>query len=704
MILDAFIDKEKILWIGTKKNGLFNLPIQNFSLYNWNNRSKLNHVSKQDAETHILTHDNSIVKAKFENGTPQFSELYQTNSKKLNCAFVEHEEQIYFGTDNGMYLYFSKTKTEYAFQELSNRKVTDIAQLPNGNLIIIANNKLFKYNEKYYKFVPFDGLENFSINSIQKLDDQLYLLGKENIYVLKHSGFSSIFNQTKQATEHNFVHLSNADSSRLWLSTTSSGLFQWNSKTKELIGFNESRKLPDTCIAHSVQIGDLLWIAAKNGIIQYDLVQNSYSFFGERYFDTPNFLPFVIKNGKSLFAVSNLGLHKYFDLKSEKKKVSNLSITQVMVKGIPIEMDTNFEIKSNDFPIEFNFQAISFKDKIYYQYALSGENEHWSKPTLSNSVSYNGLSEGQYTFRVRTYDPINETTLENLKITFIVKPPFWQTIMFVYLLLGVIGLVISIFYLVRIWRLKNQKRILQRLVDEKTYALTVQNQHIEQFSYSLSHDLKNPINNIKGLIEIMEEESGEEQTEIRKMLMNSALLLEDKIKTTLNTIKQIQANKKNVEQLNFEEIFELVKRSLLILIKENDVKFMIDFRTQSILYNPSILESIFYNMISNSIKYGQKNQQTVIRLSAYKENGQTHLIFEDNGIGFDTEKDLDKVFSIFERVNENDQTSGMGIGLYMIKQMIELNGGSLTVESEINVGTKFFVTLKPMEKETKDSE
>lgn len=273
--------------------------------------------------------------------------------------------------------------------------------------------------------------------------------------------------------------------------------------------------------------------------------------------------------------------------------------------------------------------------------------------------------------------------------------------MFVYLLLGVIGLVVFIFYLVRIWRLKTQKLTLERMVDEKTYTLTAQNQHIEQFSYSLSHDLKNPINNIKGLVEIMEGAPEEDQKEIRKMLMNSAMLLEDKIKATLNTIKQMQANKKNVEKLYFEAIFDIVKRSLLILIRENDVRFIVDFRAKTILFNASVLESIFYNLISNSIKYGPKNKQIVIKLTSYTENGLTKLIFEDNGIGFDTQKDLDKVFSIFERVNENDQTGGMGIGLYMIKQMIELNGGSLNVESKVNVGTKFFVSLKPMDQEKK---
>ena len=700
-LLSVFVDKENILWIGTKNSGLFNLALQNFPLYSWNYLHKLNHSYQLNSETYFLTYNNSIVKLTFREGEPRFNEIYRTNSKTLNCGVLLPGRELYYGTNTGMYLYFEETNTEYSFRELANKNVTDIEKLDNGNLIIIANNKLYEYKSYNNKIQLFSGLENFKVNSIQKINNIIHLLGKGDVMRYKNNKFSSLFTVKHKVKDLNFVHLSEPSQSGFWMSTSSNGLFRWKSATTELVDFNKNRKLPYTSIVQTYQSGNTLWITTQHGVIEYDLKLNSYQFFGERYFNKPNFLPFIIQNKTNTYAVSNLGLFEYFDSDKKNSKVSNLSIVQIAVKGIPIDIDTNFEIENNDFPIEFNYQSISFKDKIYYQYALSGENPNWSTPTLNTSVSYNSLPKGDYTFKVRTYDPINEVTLENIELKFTVKPPFWQTIMFVYLLLGVIGLVVFIFYLVRIWRLKTQKLTLERMVDEKTYTLTAQNQHIEQFSYSLSHDLKNPINNIKGLVEIMEGAPEEDQKEIRKMLMNSAMLLEDKIKATLNTLKQMQANKKNVEKLYFEAIFDIVKRSLLILIRENDVRFIVDFRAKTILFNASVLESIFYNLISNSIKYGPKNKQIVIKLTSYTENGLTKLIFEDNGIGFDTQKDLDKVFSIFERVNENDQTGGMGIGLYMIKQMIELNGGSLNVESKVNVGTKFFVSLKPMDQEKK---
>ena len=94
-------------------------------------------------------------------------------------------------------------------------------------------------------------------------------------------------------------------------------------------------------------------------------------------------------------------------------------------------------------------------------------------------------------------------------------------------------------------------------------------------------------------------------------------------------------------------------------------------------------------------KYGSDERQKIVKITSEKiENDSIQLVFEDNGIGFDLEKDREKVFSIFERVH--DQATGTGIGLYMVKQMIELNGGTIMVHSKINEGTVFKIILGKM--------
>lgn len=697
-IQTAFIDRENIIWIGTNENGIFSLPLQNFPSYTWKIDENLNYSYRQNSESYLLTYDHHIIKAKFYKGKPIFSKVLTSENRNLKCALFQNGNELYYGTDKGLYLYFSGTNTEYSYKELNGKNISHIEKIGGGNLLIIADKKIYRYLVYNNEMKLLNGFENFEANSIQKIDRNIYVLGNENIYRVSNKNLTSIFKDKSAVKGSNFVHISKSENEKHWLSSSGNGLFLFDLSNDSLVNFNKQRNFPYTSILNTTQDNNTLWITTKNGITNFNLPLNAYQFYGDKYFEKPKFLNFTVPFKNQSYVVTNKGLVKHYDTKIFKPQEPNLSFIKILVSGKKIKIDTVFSVGYNDFPVEFSFQSISFKNKIFYQYKLDEINENWSSATLNTSVQYEKLEPGDYTFRVRTYDPINKIALDELIQKFTVKPPFWKTAAFVYLIIGLLAILIFIFYLIRLWRLKKQKVKLERMVDEKTFVLTAQNQNIEQFSYSLSHDLKNPINNIKGLVEIMEGTKDEEQEEIRKMLMNSAILLEDKIKATLNTIKQMQANKKNVELLKLDTVFENVKRSLLIMIRESNVKFIVDFKVKSIFHNASILESVFYNMISNSIKYGPNDKQTIITINSYRKDDKTVIVFEDNGKGIDLENDMDKLFSIFERIDENDETTGTGIGLYMVKQMIELNGGSIAVESEVTKGTKFFVSLSPMEK------
>ena len=695
----AFVDRENILWIGSEELGLLSLPLQNFASYTWNSDEKLKHSYKLSDGIYLLTYNNSIIRAKFNNDKPTYAQIFSSEERNLNCAIYQYGNELYYGTDKGLFLYFNETRSEFSFKELSNKNVTYIEKIGNGNLVIIADNRVYRYLVYNNEMKIFAGFENFKANAIKKIGREIYILGEGGIYKIKNKSLIPFLEEKENIKNSDFVHISTSNKDSYWLSTSSNGIFYYDSKKDSLVNFNKQKNFPYTSILNTTQNENTLWITTRNGITNFNLELNAYQFYGEKYLERPSFLPYTIETKKGSYVLAESGLIKHYDSKVFKSKESNLSIIKILVSGKKITIDSSFQIGYNEFPIEFNFQSISFKNKIFYQYWLEGVDKGWSTATLSTIAKFEeSLPPGDYTFRVRTYDPINKIALDEIKQRFTVKPPFWKTAAFVYLMIGVLAFLIFVFYLIRVWRLKKQTEKLERMVDEKTFVLTAQNQNIEQFSYSLSHDLKNPINNIKGLVEIMEGTEGQEQEEIRKMLMSSAVLLEDKIKATLNTIKQMQANKKNAELLHFDVIFEQVKRSLLIMIRESNVKFNIDFKVKSIYHNISILESVFYNMISNSIKYGPEDKRTKISISSYRKEDKTVLIFEDNGKGIDLENDMDKVFSIFERVDKNDETTGTGIGLYMVKQMIELNGGNIAVESEIGKGTKFHITLTPMEK------
>jgi hypothetical protein len=100
---------------------------------------------------------------------------------------------------------------------------------------------------------------------------------------------------------------------------------------------------------------------------------------------------------------------------------------------------------------------------------------------------------------------------------------------------------------------------------------------------------------------------------------------------------------------------------------------------------------VFYNLISNSIKYVQEGQAPTLSIWSEIKNNQIKLHFKDNGLGIDMEKNGAQLFGLYKRFNNNSE--GNGIGLYMVKTQLESMGGSIEAKSKLNEGTEFVITL-----------
>jgi signal transduction histidine kinase len=102
----------------------------------------------------------------------------------------------------------------------------------------------------------------------------------------------------------------------------------------------------------------------------------------------------------------------------------------------------------------------------------------------------------------------------------------------------------------------------------------------------------------------------------------------------------------------------------------------------------SYLHIIFFNLISNSLKYRQPTVPPMIKITSRKENDKIVLLFEDNGIGIDLSKVGEHVFGLYKRFH-TDKADGKGMGLYMVKTQVESMGGKISISSEVNTGTQF---------------
>jgi PAS domain S-box-containing protein len=222
-----------------------------------------------------------------------------------------------------------------------------------------------------------------------------------------------------------------------------------------------------------------------------------------------------------------------------------------------------------------------------------------------------------------------------------------------------------------------------------TSDLIQQNKDLQQFAYIVSHNLRAPVANIVGVTNILLEEdlSNEQRDEFMEGLSGSVQKL-DEVIIDLNNILQVKHHlKENKEQVNFLHLVDDIKSS--IGADDHVVKIRCDFEeVPEIDTLKSYMHSIFYNLISNSIKFRKQNEAPVIEIKTSKNKDKIELTFKDNGIGIDMEKRGDQVFGLYKRFHPG-YADGKGMGLYMVKTHVETMGGKISVKSNVNEGIEF---------------
>lgn len=216
------------------------------------------------------------------------------------------------------------------------------------------------------------------------------------------------------------------------------------------------------------------------------------------------------------------------------------------------------------------------------------------------------------------------------------------------------------------------------------------NNDLEQFSFIISHNLRSPIANIMGLAELMTLPglSKDDEKEIMDGVLTSVKRLDD-ITVDLNYILQVrQGINERRELVRFSALVSNIKASIANILRIEEVTIDTDFSAINELFTvKSYLHSIFFNLISNSIKYRRQDVKPLIDICSEKENGYLRLIFKDNGLGIDVATRGKEVFRLYKRFHFH--VEGKGIGLYMVKTQVEALGGKITVHSEENAGAEF---------------
>lgn len=221
------------------------------------------------------------------------------------------------------------------------------------------------------------------------------------------------------------------------------------------------------------------------------------------------------------------------------------------------------------------------------------------------------------------------------------------------------------------------------------------NSDLKKLNYTASHDMRSPVNNLISVFELLDisKIEDEETLEFIEMIKMASIGLKDKLNNYVDNINHTENITPQLEILSFDDSLNSVMSSIKSLAKNSNLVIECNFENlNSILFNKVALESIFLNLITNSIKYAKVDSSPIISITTNQNNGVNELIFKDNGQGFDLENVKDRIFGLHQKFHNNSDSKG--IGLYLVYNHVQGMGGTIDIESELNVGTTFTIRFK----------
>ncbi len=230
---------------------------------------------------------------------------------------------------------------------------------------------------------------------------------------------------------------------------------------------------------------------------------------------------------------------------------------------------------------------------------------------------------------------------------------------------------------------------------ESNTQLTRTNVDLDNFIYTASHDLKAPITNIEGLLLALEHElpAAAQVGDVPEMLglMQGAV---ERFKRTIDHLTDISRLQKEYGQpsapVPLAALIEEVRLDLTPLLAETRARLDVAVAAcPTVTFSEKNLRSVVYNLLSNALKYRHPDRAPEVRISCRSEDGYQVLEVEDNGLGLDLARGQGQLFGMFQRLHTH--VEGTGIGLYMVKKIVENAGGRVEVQSQLGQGSTFAV-------------
>lgn len=687
-------DKNGNIWIASDDGGLnyFNTKSKKFTSYtpdqtkNSLSYHNVHALCVDDDKLWIGTYSGGI--NVFDSKTGKFK-LYSSdasNPKTLDgnssySIFKDMNDQLWIASMTGINLYNRETD-DFVRVKQFNTTTIDIKQDKKGWLWFATLTKgLYKYNQKTNQW------KNYLFSTNGKQTESMHIL-------------NCIFFDSKD---------------RLWVGGAN-GLFEYDYKQDR---FNHIKlDVPSNNICWITEDRNDLWLTTSKGLIRYNTISNTHQVFtkSDGLVDD-QFLP---NSGlKSSTGEIYIGTASGFNVFHPKNTSINRNIPVVAITDIDIfnrRLEVNpkgtlkqslqhteridLSHKENVFTISFVALSYTTPEKNQYAYKLEGFDREWNYVNRQNNATYTNLGAGRYVFRVKASNGDGIWNENGTSLIIVKHPPFWFNTFFkiLYVVLG--GLIL--FYIINKYRKNTERKHSEKikiLNQEKEKELY--NAKIEFFTM-IAHEIRTPVSLIIGPLEKILSNN----TEVTESILTDLNIIDRNSQRLLCLINQLLDFRK-IEQgsisLNFskQNIYQLLK-NISDRFKPTMERKMISFnldcvdKKSEIIVDSEAITKIISNLLANAIKF-TKNQINLICFSLPTENSIIIKI-SDNGPGIsDSEKN--KIFKPFYQIEE-EQKRGTGIGLSIVKSLVEAHGGSISVSDTYPKGSVFTVNLPLTNKES----
>jgi signal transduction histidine kinase/ligand-binding sensor domain-containing protein/CheY-like chemotaxis protein/HPt (histidine-containing phosphotransfer) domain-containing protein len=541
--------------------------------------------------------------------------------------------------------------------------------------------------------------------------------------------FDIFQNDEKDITSLNDNHILSLyedSEGNIWIGTKN-GLNRYNPSTNsfEYYNINTGHLINNTINGILEDKKGMLWLGTERGITWFDPKTKEY-----RHYDENDGLQGKIFSGG---AIKDIDGHFFFGGESglnifkPRKVQKNPYLPQVVLtdlklfnksiksghssfKETPFRDIQNITFNHFQNMLTFEFAALNFTNSEHnqYQYKLKGFDDDWRFINHQRSINFTNLNPGNYTLLVKgsNNDGLWSRIPYQLKIK--VLPPFWATWWFRFLVVGLAIAAIFCFIQYRIQTTKQENQRLEKMVTERTQEIEKQKQLVEersrykeQFFSNVSHELRTPLNGIIGMSHLLKRtELNESQQQFANVVKDSAenLLV---IVNDLLDISKINAGKLSLVPRPFEtsrffnHLYELLRPKAEQ--KNISLNFELSENLPQFIEGDSVrLYQILINLLGNSLKFTIDGSIHLMIEEKSRAEEEIVLQFEvvDTGIGIPKEK-IENIFQTYSQVidKEGYHYEGSGLGLTIVKNLVELQKGTIRVDSEYNEGTIFTVVL-----------